>query len=448
MSRGQAKNGAKIREKQELGGSGQQQARSGAAVRPAEPPVSRRAAVKKILSLGPAAPTMERLVPASTSAFGGPLAYWAALTLLVALTVGDSVLAVVLFDLYDERLALFVNQGTAFVYICASFAILAGMRASSRSKTTPSVNTSQAVLDADGNLTGPLIEVHNRALPAQSARRTAPWQALVLIGVLNGSANFCQAIAQPHTPGLVQTLLQLLGIPLVLFLAWLLLRRRPSLVAVAGALLIVGGTAVSSLRTVIEPDDDSGSGSDGPIVVYSYSILLFASAQVFAAVEKVFEERIFGDFERLHAMVMFCWTLCTQFLLGWALYPIQTLPQFGNLSLSELPDVVRDGVLCTVGHGPGCGASHAAVFWAYCTVDFWCYYFGLWVIQRGGASLMVLSSAIALPLQQLVLCSPLVGKWSESFFYGDGIALALVLVGFGVYQACSPEGRAARGESS
>jgi hypothetical protein len=77
-------------------------------------------------------------------------------------------------------------------------------------------------------------------------------------------------------------------------------------------------------------------------------------------------------------------------------------------------------------------------------VDFWCYFFGLWVIQRGGASLQVLASAIALPLQQLVLCSPIVGKWHEGFFWGDGVALVLVLLGFGTYQLLSPEGRAAR----
>ena len=66
--------------------------------------------------------------------------------------------------------------------------------------------------------------------------------------------------------------------------------------------------------------------------------------------------------------------------------------------------------------------------------------------NHGGASLQVLASAIALPLQQLVLTSPLVGVWREDFFWGDGIALALVLGGFGVYQALSPEGRRARGD--
>ena len=58
---------------------------------------------------------------------------------------------------------------------------------------------------------------------------------------------------------------------------------------------------------------------------------------------------------------------------------------------------------------------------------------------------MVMASAVALPLQQLVLCSPLMFQYKESFFWGDGVALALVLSGFGVYHQCSREGRASRG---
>lgn len=106
---------------------------------------------------------------------------------------------------------------------------------------------------------------------------------------------------------------------------------------------------------------------------------------------------------------------------------------------------MRDGTLCAIGRGPNCGTEHAALFWAYCFVDFHCYFFGLYVIQKGGATLMVLTTAIALPLQQLVLClKPLLGKWSERFFWGDALSLVLVLLGFAAYQLYSPEAKAAR----
>ena len=93
----------------------------------------------------------------------------------------------------------------------------------------------------------------------------------------------------------------------------------------------------------------SPSGSSGGIVVYAWAICLYGAAQFFLSGEKVFEERVFDRFERLRPMRMFCWTLCTQFVLGWALYPIQTVPALGGLTLAGIPSVVRDGVLCTVG---------------------------------------------------------------------------------------------------
>ena len=219
------------------------------------------------------------------------------LGLLVALTVGDSVLGVILFDLFDERLSLFVNQGTAFVYIVTSVIALAVMRYVSA--PVQLVDSSLPMIDVEGNLIGPLSE-------ALKDKRHAPWYFLVTIGLLNGSANFFQAISQPHTPGLSQTLLPLLGIPLVLSLVWIFLGRRPSLAASLGAVLIVGGGFVSALRSILNPSDSgsgeagSDSGDAGPIVVYVWAIALFGTAQFFLAFEKV---------KRVHRMgwVGQCW---------------------------------------------------------------------------------------------------------------------------------------------
>ena len=61
----------------------------------------------------------------------------------------------------------------------------------------------------------------------------------------------------------------------------------------------------------------------------------------------------------------------------------------------------------------------AFIFFAYCAVDFRCYGYGLYVIRNGGAREMVISSAVALPIQQLILTLPLLGVYRESFFWGD-----------------------------
>ena len=90
-----------------------------------------------------------------------------------------------------------------------------------------------------------------------------PWYLLIAIGLMNGTGNFITSLGLPHTPGLTQSLLGLLGIPLVLSLAWAFLGRRPSAWAAVGAVLIVAGSAFSSLRGVLNTDGDAA-----PVTVY------------------------------------------------------------------------------------------------------------------------------------------------------------------------------------
>ena len=254
----------------------------------------------------------------SPRGFGGAFGFWLMFVVLVALQTADGVLCVLLFDVWGERFSIFINQGGALVYISWSLLALGVLSMMSKHSKETSART------------------------AAEGQRRMPRLILILIGLMNGGANFCMAIAQPHTPGLTQTLLLLLGIPLVLVLSWLCLRKRPSATASLAAMLIVAGTAFSGMRSVLEP----GGGSE-PVTVFAWAILLFAAAQLFLAVEKIVEEMTFGAYPAVHPMVMFCWTLTTQFCLGWALYPLQTIPALGGIRLADLPSVVRDGVLCS-----------------------------------------------------------------------------------------------------
>ena len=82
----------------------------------------------------------------------------------------------------------------------------------------------------------------------QAPPARAPWRYLVVIGLLNGFSNFLMAIAQPHTAGLTQSMLGTLGVPLVMALSFVVLRKRPAWLAVVGAALIVAGAAMSGMR--------------------------------------------------------------------------------------------------------------------------------------------------------------------------------------------------------
>lgn len=339
--------------------------------------------------------------------------------LLIALTVGDIVLGAILFDRFGEIYAQYLNLATAACYCVASTAAVLWRR----------------------------------------APRRAPARLLVVIGVLNGGGNFFQAVGQPHTPGITQSLLSAtLSVPLVLFLSLLFLGKRPSRTAAGAAALVVAGAACSAFRSRLGAsralidaggEDDGGAGG---IVVEWYAVALFAFAQLIFSAERVFEESVFARaLEGLDATTMFCWTMWVQFVLYLPLLPSQQLPALGGLTPPQILPVERDGLWCTLGRTaatpagldlPGCDLVNTALFFAYVAVDGCCYCYGLYVIKRYGASAMVVAGSVALPLQQVVFCAPfLVGRrYAESLYGADVAALALVLAGFVGFHRLSPEG--------
>ena len=129
--------------------------------------------------------------------FGGTKGFWTMFVLLVALQTADGTLCVVLFDVWGSRYSIFINQGGAFVYITWSVLALYALQRQSAQRQAAQHHASYAV-----------------EKPA-ARRNQLPRSLLVLIGLMNGSANFCMAVAQPHTPGLSQTLLLLQVVPLL-----------------------------------------------------------------------------------------------------------------------------------------------------------------------------------------------------------------------------------------
>jgi hypothetical protein len=67
------------------------------------------------------------------------------------------------------------------------------------------------------------------------------------------------------------------------------------------------------------------------------------------------------------------------------------------------------------------------------------------VIQTRGANLMILATAISLPLCQLMFCiHAIAGPNTSKFLWTDAIALVIVLAGFMAYYSLSPEGHRQR----
>ena len=326
---------------------------------------------------------------------------WLTLTALIALTVADTVLCTVNLYYYTDTYAQYFNQGTGAVYILVSIPIVLYNRAQQKRRRRERDSSQlQGLLGKEVEKPGP------------------PLWILIAIGALNGTGNFFNAIGSPHTRANTQSLLQLLGLPIVLLLSWLCLAKRPSGVAACGALLIVLGTVASAAPTLAPglfpcggalmppcpaaASSGSGeSGGDGGGASFHqewYSVVIYFGSTLFYSTEKVFEESTFHR-HTIDIFYMFFWTLVTQVMLGWVYYPIQVFPAFGGLHLSQIPSVIWDGALCTIGitaaHRPECDGNDCPdaaecagkiplLFFVYCAVDYSCYAMGLYVIQRGG----------------------------------------------------------------
>eukprot|EP00937_MAST-01D_sp_MAST-1D-sp2_P000262 g262.t1 len=401
----------------------------------------------------------------SSTSTGLPLQqHWMLVAVLVILTVFDTVLCAVLLFYFGDVYANYINQATGTVYVCATSVHRLAFYCMARGRQAREM----AAEDGRGE---PLLAAPRgvdavvpapAATAAVAARAAAkpdvPIWVLTGIGVLNGTGNFFQAIGSVHTRGSTQTVLGLIGVPLVVLLSWALLHKRPNAVGAAAAAVIVAATVVSASPTLSGGDDGGG----GAVKTYWYSVVIYLCGQVFFATEKVFEEAAFNRFAKLDVLRMFQWTMVVQTLLYFAYYPIQGASAFGGIDVSDLGSVIRDGVRCTGGlnatqcvantlvqdgvtpceigdpgccNRPECNWHNPFFFFTYCAVDYSTYGLQLYVIQKGGANLVVLASAIALPLSNLAFAiKPILGQFYNPFRATDAVALVLALAGFAAYE--------------
>ena len=383
--------------------------------------------------------------------------HWKMLLLLIVLTIFDTLLCSVLLFYYSDTYANYINQATGTMYIMMSTAHRRLYAAAQRAKREREEDGEFAgagagagsALGGGGGLGDggePLLRAQAGAAAvgaaADKGKPPVPRRVLVLIGFMNGTGNFFQAIGQVHTSGKTQTLLALIGIPVVMLLSWLFLHKQPNAIALGAAALIVLGTVLSVLPSLTASGGGGDSGTG--VVTYWYSVLIFFFGQLFFAVEKVLEEVCFRRYARLDVLRMFQWTMVVQTLLYFPYYTIQNIGAFGGLDLADLPYVLRDGILCTAGadalsangNRPACTWRNPFLFFTYCAVDYCCYGMGLYVIKKGGANLVVLATAISLPLTNIAFSLPLgsVPGFGEKFEPLNVAALACAMVGFYVYE--------------
>eukprot|EP00915_Cephaloidophora_sp_WS-2016_P002594 GHVH01003480.1.p1 GENE.GHVH01003480.1~~GHVH01003480.1.p1 ORF type:complete len:652 (+),score=64.60 GHVH01003480.1:399-2354(+) len=273
-----------------------------------------------------------------------------------------------------------------------------------------------------------------------------PLYKFTAMGVLDGAASVLMMIGGTYTTGSSQVILSQTVIPVTLVTCYLGLNRRYHRYQYVGALIIMGGVAVTKLKA--NPDDSSASLNTSDKLAYN---LVFMASTLPAAFSALYKELAFNDVE-MNVNYMQFWVALWQFIVGFLLTPMQSLPLLGpqRVPLSEMPRSMKDGLLCLVAGrnsiidhcgGPdqpqcdNCGVAWIPVL-NYCLCNIAYNVFSLLVVKHGGATISFLVATLRLPITTICFSSVLfmgVGNTTTPTIW-DLIGLIVLLGGLCLYR--------------
>jgi drug/metabolite transporter (DMT)-like permease len=263
-----------------------------------------------------------------------------------------------------------------------------------------------------------LFLVRDKVTPSMWA---TPQSKFAIMGGLDCLAGFLTAIAAYGTPGTWQVLLNQGIVPLTMLAAVIFLGKRSSTVQWLGSATIMAGSVVVLAPSFLRGDSDLSLVS---------SILFFSSNIPFAA-SWTYKEVNFKGPDRVHVVFLTQCVSCYQFLLGLLLLPLQQLPFFGSMTLSETASSFIQGWYCFIEADPECQKGQAGLLlWSYCLVNFVYNTAGLFLVKRESARFNAVVAAVILPLNVLVFNLPALGSFTEPFHIETISGLVVVTVGF------------------
>ena len=165
--------------------------------------------------------------------------------LYVVFLTMDGVIGGILFQKYEEIYSQYLNQATAFMYMIMSTLHMAVIN---------KLNAKKGL----GKQLREHVEEGGAATVQTSPTKQTPWYFLVIIGVINGTSNTFLGIGMPNTALLSQSLLGTLSLPVVLILSYIYLNVRGTSEKYFGATLILAGTFLSSLHSIINKPGGAG----------------------------------------------------------------------------------------------------------------------------------------------------------------------------------------------
>jgi drug/metabolite transporter (DMT)-like permease len=311
----------------------------------------------------------------------------------------------------DHNYEFFVNQFNVFIYVFMCLVIVA----------------SKAIA------VGP-----RRWLKKQNI----PWKKFVVMGLLDAGSGFMSTIGGAYCEGSLQTLLNQCIIPGTIILSYFFLGEKVSLPQGVGSLGIVLGAVVSVIPSLLYPSATSTTTAKG-VVIFICGLVPAAASNVYKEAAFRSEGELKIDINLLSAIVA-----TFQVIAGFLFLPVLSLKEFGGVPLKDMPEQLRQGFMCFLNQDslPGDHCSGKSNHpWAetgfsamilYCVVNFGYNLLSLLVTKWGSAVLMVVSSALALPVTNLAFSTNLLmGKRVEPFTVADAAALLLVGLGFLLYSS-------------
>ena len=261
-----------------------------------------------------------------------------------------------------------------------------------------------------------------------------PQAKFAFMGLLDAIAGLASSLGGAFTSGQVQTIINQFNIPATMLLSRSFLHSRYKATQYLGAMLIVAGSLIAAL-----PNAASGGGeAGGSSTTLWYGPLILVIATVPNSLSNVYKELNFKH-DGLDVFFLTTNVSVYQVLLGFLFCPLLSLPGLGGISLQQIPDNFSEGWACFLGQRlPGYDCHVApypyVVLLLYVLVNFAYNLLLLLITKHGSALLLVIASALSLPLTNLIFTLPAVmGDEAERWSWWTASGLLVVLIGFLMY---------------
>lgn len=230
-------------------------------------------------------------------------------------------------------------------------------------------------------------------------QRNFATQKFAFMGLLDAAAGVFSAIGCSFTSGTVQTLCNQGAIPATMFMSRLFLQQYYSKLQYCGAILIVIGALSAALPASMMSGSDSNQTT-------TLGLLVLLASIIPSSFSNVYKEHNFKS-QNLDVYYLTVYVSIFQVLLGFLFVPILSIKGLGGISLSSVPYNFIDGWNCFLGRYVQNYECHLyqppyIPLLLYVIVNFAYNTLLLLITKHGSALLLVISSALALPLTNLL----------------------------------------------